>query len=197
MGKGFVIFSIIFMCVGWAVLFLLAFETGISFFSKTAPSLPSQRKMRKAVANEITKHYGNAKTVLDIGSGWGGMARGIARILPGARVIGIEKFLLPFSYSFIIWILFGPRNARFFMGDAFKFINREKGKGNGNYDFDIGIAYLLTPMMPKVEKVMDKFKVLITLDFPLPNASATRTIKLHKDHLGQHYLYVYENADIC
>ncbi|MCL2331783.1 MAG: hypothetical protein FWC61_04575 [Proteobacteria bacterium] len=164
----------------------LAIEMFAAKVRREAPEVPSSAHLRAAVISEIRKHYSDAKTVLDIGSCYGGMARIIARNFPKMRVLGTERMPLPFTFSKIARIFWREKNVNFRFGDAFRFIKKSDG-------YDIGTAYLLTPMMPRVESVADKFRVLLVLDFPLPNRRPTRKFKLHKDLLGQHWLYVYEN----
>ncbi|MCL2018039.1 MAG: class I SAM-dependent methyltransferase [Alphaproteobacteria bacterium] len=171
-------------------LFLLVFvilfsiEVGITLFRRTAPQLPSQKKLRDAVIGEINSCYPNEHTIMDIGSGWGGMVRRIARKFPKMRVTGIELMPLAFCCSWLSWLILGPKNARFMMGNAIKCIS------NG-MSADIAICYSGTSLMKEFAPLADKFKIVLALDFPLPGHVPVRTIKLHKDHLGQHMLYVY------
>ncbi|MCL2538674.1 MAG: class I SAM-dependent methyltransferase [Alphaproteobacteria bacterium] len=166
-------------------MILLCLEVGATFIIRSAPEVPSSRRLRDAVAAEIRKNYPDAKTAIDVGSGWGGMARRVAREFPKMKVTGAELMPLAFICSWIARAVFGPRNCRFVLGDAVKFIKKSKG-------FDIGICYSGTGLMRAVAPVKNKFKIIIALDFPLPDAKPTRTIQLHKDTLGQHVLYVYE-----
>jgi len=166
-------------------LILLSIEVGITFFRKTAPQYPSQRKLRDAVIAEIRAHYPKATTAIDIGSGWGGMVRRVGKEFPKMQVVGVELMLLAFSYSWTMRLVFGPRNVKFIMGNAIEYIARSSGS-------DIAICYSGPPLMAAVKPLAGKFKVIISLDFPLPHRKATRTIKLHKDKLGQHMLYIYE-----
>jgi hypothetical protein len=62
---------------------------------------------------------------------------------------------------------------------------------NEDQKFDVGIAYLLTPEMKNVENFLSRFKMLMAVDFPLPDVRAAEKIKLHQDMFGQHWLYVY------
>ena len=183
----------------WVIFVVLVFWFGIEFWlgpvGRAAPKIPSSRGLRDAVVKEIQKHYPDAKMVLDIGSCYGGMARMVARVLPNAHVIGVEKMLGAFMVSKILRIFWQERNVNFVRADFFKFIEKQ-ARGKNAPMFDIGVAYLLTSMMDRVEAVADDFRVMLVLDFPLPNRKPTRKYKLHKDFLGQHWLYVYENKKI-
>lgn len=164
---------------------LWGIEIFIASFQKVAPQVPSNFKMRQAVVDEIRKYYPNTKRVLDIGCCYGGMANMIGKNFKNMSVTGVEKMVTPYSYAKIVNAIFGPKNVKFVFGDAFKFIE-------SSAKFDIGVAYLFPSMMKKVKQVAKKFDVLIILDFPLPDVKPKRIIKLNKNHLGQHYMYVYE-----
>lgn len=179
----FLIFAILFSIL----LILFYIEAGITFFRRTAPQLPSERKLRDAVVSEIRKHYPDARTAIDIGSGWGGMARRIAREFPNMRVVGVELMPLAFACSRLARLFLGPRNCRFVMGDAIKYAARAKNK-----QFDIAVCYSGDRLMKAVAPLAGRFKVVLSLDFPMPGKKAARVIKLHKDRLGQHMLYVYK-----
>jgi hypothetical protein len=150
-----------------------------------APKVQSSRRLRDAVVRELGKMDFNS--VCDIGSGFGGMCERVARAFPSARVFGIEIMPMPFIMS-IVARFFGliPRRVNFKLGNFFSRVKKSDG-------FDVGISYQLPNASKRVEsEIMDKFKILIVLDFPLPNRAPTRKIKLHRDFLGQHWLYVYE-----
>ena len=218
----FIIFEIL------LAVFLILFyiEVGITFFRKTAPELPSGQKLRDAVIAEIRSRYPDAGTAVDIGSGWGGMARRMAREFPKMQVTGIELMPLSFACSWLARLFFGPRNCRLVRGDVVRYLSKRHNnahpgrcaatppaegnsvcpagsdnsppqegcprRGRGGLLFDIAVCYSGVQLMKAIAPLADRFGVLISLDFPLPNTKATRTIKLHKDKLGQHMLYVYE-----
>ena len=165
------------------IVIFIAFEQMIHIFMDHAPSIAAGPKSRKAVIEEISKNFPNAKTLIDIGSGWGTMALAISKKIPKLKVSGIEIMFAPFSLAYIMSLF--KKNVKFVFGDAFKYLKDNK--------FDIGIAYLLTSEMRDVEKFLSNFKVLLALDFPMPGIEPTRKIKLHKDFIRQHWLYVYKN----
>jgi hypothetical protein len=156
-------------------------------FNESAIPIPSAKPLRIAVARQIKKYYSNAETILDIGSGWGGMSRFLARQFPDKKVTGIELMLMPFTYSKITNWICCVGNVRFVRANAFKFLRKSEN------NFDIGVAYLLTPAMAELSDFHDKLGAVLALDFPFPNIKPTRKINLHyKDCLGEHWLYVYE-----
>jgi len=167
-------------------LLLLSVEVGVGLFFGKAPEVPSSTKLRNAVVSEIRARYPDAKTVIDIGSGWGGMTRRIACEFSGASVTGIELMPLSFGCSALAKLFAGPANAKFVIGDAIKFIKNSDG-------FDVGVCYCGTALMKDIPSLSDKFKLIISLDFPIPNVRPIKIIKLHNDGLGQHVMYVYKN----
>ncbi len=170
------------------IIFLLFFciDFFIAATFKLPPEVPSARLSRQAVINEIKKYYSDKKSLVDIGSGWGGLVFGLAREFPKMFITGVEMMPQPFIVSVISKFFKRIRNAKIVFGDAVKYVRKNK-------HFDICVAYQLTSVMGRIEKLKDKFDVMLVLDFPLPNTVPTRSIKLHKDMLGQHYLYIYEN----
>jgi len=166
------------------VLFAIGTELLLHRIFRKSPSLASGNKLRDAVIQQILCDSPNAKTIIDIGSGWGGLTREIARKFSNAQVFGAELFPMPYLYSWLRSIFF--KNTKFIYGDAFKLLK------NTNQNFDIGITYLLPEQMAEVRPFMKRFKTLIAIDFPLPDVVPSRKIKLHKDHLGQHWIFVYQ-----
>lgn len=173
---------VVFASLIWAVEYVVA------LVKKIPPEMPSGRKMRMAVISEIKKYCPNATSIIDIGSGFGGMALKIARAFPGAGVIGVER--MPFAYvcSWIFTFFYFQSNLKFKRDRFTQFMQDKK--------FDVGVSYSGPSLMAQVEDVFqeNKFKVVISVDFPLPNVKPVRTIKLHRDMLGQHTLYIYENG---
>lgn len=166
------------------VLFAVSIEHAICFIRKHAPSIPSGNKVRKTIVNHIFNECPDAKTIVDIGSGWGGMARTVAKHKPSVRIIGLE--FMPMPYIFASLRNLCRKNIKFVFGDAFKYLK------NTDKKFDIGIVYLLTPEMGYVKDVISKFKMLFVLNYPLPNIKPTKKIKLHNNFMGQNCLYIYK-----
>ncbi|MDR2269087.1 MAG: hypothetical protein LBD94_02785 [Rickettsiales bacterium] len=180
-----------------AVVIVVCFSAGLDFFisalRRNAPEIPSSAKLRAAIVREIAENYPDAKTVLDIGACYGGMARAVAVKFPDKKVFGIEIMPAPYLVSRILKFFRGPKNMGLIFGDGMKFVEKSDG-------FDIGITWLLSPMMGRVEKISGKFGVMLVLDFKLPNKTPTRVIKLHatgaRASAPFHILYVYENPRI-
>ena len=175
------ILVVILVCTLWLFIFYIFFSKKIR---NSAPVFPSSRKLRKIVACEIRKNYKNSKNILDIGSGFGGLARKIACENPHHRIYAVEQIYLLVAISRLSNI-FSRRKVKFLHADVFEFIKKSR-------KFDIGVAYLFPPMMPQIEKIRTEFDVLIILDFPLPNVKFSRKIEINKGKLSQRIIYIYE-----
>lgn len=161
-----------------------------AFIRHQPPFVPANEKMRRAVAGEILAHYPNAKTVVEVGSGHGYLARHIARRCK-VRVFALEN--MPFSvFMSKIWGMFGAWRCKTVWCDAFEWMDNRKEP------IDIAVAYLGPEMTTRLKEYNDKFEVLMSLDFELPDEDPVRTIDLgpgYTRYLGKKYphrLYVYE-----
>lgn len=158
--------------------------------SKKPPFVPAIDTECAAVVQQINLYYPHAKTVLELGSGYGGLARYIARNT-SAHVVGVER--MPAS-AFISWVSdkLHRVNSRTVWGDVFQYLKNMGGR------VDIAVAY----MGPKVTQVLadysNKFDVLISVDFAVPEIKPRRVIDVCKGYTRYagkkypHRLYVYE-----
>jgi len=164
-------------------------ERTICLIRRQVPLVPSSRALRDAVIKEIKNHYPSMKTVCDIGSGYGGLARRIAHECD-MRVVALENMTLPALMSKIADKIVRT-NSKTIWKDAFKYISESGG-------FDIAVAYLGPGVNKRLVEVGDKVRVLITLDVPVPGLAAVRIIDLPKGctrygcEKYPHRLFVYE-----
>lgn len=154
------------------------------------PMVASNRILRRTVINEIKSHYPHAKTICEIGSGFGGLARTVARNTR-ANVYALEN--MPFSafVSKTVDTLSLCKNNKTVWCDAFEYLN------NTDKKFDVAIAFLGPTLTPKLKKYTNKIRVLISLDFAIPTLSPTRIIEIgrgytiYKKVKYPHRLFVY------
>lgn len=101
---------------------LLSLSLVLGVLRHGAPPMPSSTKLRNAVLDALlTLDRRSALppgALFDIGSGWGGMARRLARHFPDRAVIGIEPLWVPYCVSVTVRFLFGPENLQFRYGYA-------------------------------------------------------------------------------
>lgn len=155
------------------------------------PLVTSPKKLRKQVICEITSNYPNAKNICELGSGFGGLARMIAR-KTNANVYALEN--MPFSafisktYDF----LSRCKNNKTIYCDAFDYLKKT------HRHFDIAIAYLGPHTTPRIKNHHKKIDILISLDFEIPELTPKRVIELKHGYIiynkikYPHRLFVYE-----
>lgn len=154
------------------------------------PFVPANKKMRHVVISEILSHYGNAATVCEIGAGHGGLARYIARHC-NVRVVALENMPFAASVSKVLGILSWGRCQTVWC-DAFEWLDKVPEP------IDVAVAYLGPNLTPRLSKYGDKIKVLLSLDFEIPNMRPVRIIDVYDGYTiygGKKYphrLFVYE-----
>lgn len=157
-----------------------------------APLVASSGVSRRMVVEQIAKYYNESKNICEIGSGFGGMARAIAK-QTNANVYALEN--MPFSafVSKICDCLSGGQNNHTVWCDAFEYLDKTNKK------FDVAIAYLEPKTTRMILKYKNKIDVLISLDFEIKGLKATRIIDVSKDGYTiykkikyPHRLFVYE-----
>lgn len=168
---------------------VLNIEKTIRHIKRKAPLHPSDTVLRNATVSEIKKHYSWAKTACDIGSGHGGLARKIAREC-SMRVTALENMFSPALFSKISDIPMCGKSKTLWV-DAFKYLEKSDG-------FDLAVAYLGPETMDQLLLHRNKFRVLITLDFPIKRVRAKRIITMPNGYTRYgnkkypHKLFVYE-----
>ena len=162
------------------------------FVRRQIPFVPSERALRRETVREIISHYPHAKTVVEIGAGYGGMARKIARNT-GAQVYAIENMPFTFFMLRLLNLLMCARRCTPIRADAFKYLTETKRH------FDIGIAYLGPGPNKKLAQFANKFNVIITLDAPIAGLKPTRIVDLSRYGFTRwngvpypHMLFIYE-----
>lgn len=158
--------------------------------SKKPPFVPAIDTERAAVVQQINLYYPHAKTVLELGSGYGGLARYIARNT-NACVIGVER--MP-ATALISWGLdkLYRANSRTVWGDVFQYLENMGGRA------DIAVAYMGPNVTSGLIAYSKKFDVLISVDFAVPKIKPRRVIDVcngYTRYAGKKYphrLYVYE-----
>ena len=158
--------------------------------SKQPPFVPAIDAECAAVANQINVFYPRAKTVLELGSGYGGLARYIARNT-NACVIGVER--MP-ATALISWGLdkLCRVKSRTVWGDVFQYLENMDGQA------DIVVAYMGPEVTAGLVRYANKFNVLISVDFEIPEIKTVRVVDVcdgctrYRGKKYPHRLYVYE-----
>lgn len=159
-----------------------------SHFKVQPPMVPANQKSKKLIAEYINEHYKDAKTVFELGSGFGGVARYIARHT-NKKVTAIENMY--FSYYVSRFLdLFCRAPSKTILYDMFEYLDNNK--------CDIAIAYLDPELTERLLKYKHKIHVLISVDFEMQTHKPTHIIDLGKGFtrlngkLYPHKLFIYE-----
>ena len=115
------------------------------------------------------KKYKNVHSVCEIGAGYGVLARYVARKCD-VSVTALENVWFTYFIASICRILPGGNKVRNVCADAFEYLKGE------NVHFNIGIAYLCPEVNDCLMDFMDKFDVLILLDFPTSGVAPVRVV---------------------
>ena len=163
----------------------------VGYIWRQIPCVSSSRVLRRAVATEIQK-YKNVKSVCEIGSGYGGLARFVARKC-NVDVVAVENVWFTFAVSYVLSLFFCGNRVQHVCADAFEYLKNE------NLHFDVGLAYLGPKVNDELRDLMSRFDVLICLDVPMSNAKPVRVVdvgcgytKFGKEKYP-HKLFFYEN----
>ncbi|MCP4392893.1 MAG: hypothetical protein GY804_01275 [Alphaproteobacteria bacterium] len=169
----------VFMIILAFIILLIAFPF-IFFVFYLAPPVPSTNKSRCAVVDNIHKHAQNAQTILEIGSGWGGMTRMAAKSFPDKKIISYEISLVPYLFTRIVFLIFPCKNVELHYGDAFKAIDK------GEIKPECTIFYLCSGL----EEKMAQYKgMIISVNFPIKNRQSLANDSV--DDVLKSSVYVY------
>ncbi len=156
------------------------------------PLVSSARHLRRNTIEQIVKYYNKSKNICEIGSGFGGLARAVAKQTK-ANVYALEN--MPFSafISKTCDLLSGCKNNHTIWCDAFEYLAKTNKK------FDVAIAYLGPTSTGKIQKYKNKVRVLISLAFEIKDLEPARVIDLSEYGFTvynkikyPHKLFIYE-----
>ena len=151
--------------------------------------MASSKYLRRALVNEIDKHFPHATSLCDIGAGYGGLARYVAKHRK-ISVVALEN--MPFTITVARIINFITRSrVQIIKCDAFEYLKTSPR-------FDIGVAYLGPNVNHRLAEYVDKFNVIITFDVPIDGLKPTRIIDVghgntrYGFHKYPHKLFIYD-----
>lgn len=153
------------------------------------PFVASAKHLRRAVVRTINKYYPNATSIVDIGAGYGGLARYIARNCD-ATVVALENMPFTITVSRIAnW--FARTRIQIIKCDAFEYLKSSPR-------FDIGVAYLGPNTNYRLAEYTKQFDMIITLDVPIDELKPTHIIDVghgstrYGRYKYPHKLFVYD-----
>ena len=175
-----IIFLTILACLLIASLLLII---GYSLKTGVVP-MPSLHSEQKTVLS-ILAEYKGIRTATDLGSGWGGLARRIARGLPDYRVSAVERSLIPHLFSRLLSYTAGGR-AVFCIRSNFLKLKLEHEHAY--------ITYLSSPVMKqlrrKFEAEQPRGGILISIAFAMPGWTPVKVVI--SPNVFHTPVYVYE-----
>lgn len=122
------------------LLFIVVLLVNEAYQSRLGvPCMPTMPRARRRMLSLIPPGEG---PIVELGSGWGGMAVAAARAHPGRQVTGLELSLFPYLFS---RLRPRPKNLSIRRADFFKY---------PLHDADAVLCYLTNPLM---EKLRPKF----------------------------------------
>ena len=122
--------------------------------------------------------------IYELGSGWGGVAFGLADKYPESRVVGFELSIIPWLYSRLKIAMLAPNNltfklTSFFMADL--------------SDADLVVCYLMPKTMARLsEKLAQELKpgaLVLSNSFALPGWQSVDDFVIQDANLSHIYLY--------
>jgi hypothetical protein len=166
------------------IVLLLVFSAYYTYYSwKTGvPTVSTSKDVREKMAALIPPgpHH-----VVEMGSGWGGLAIAAAKARPDCKITAIEYSVVPVLVS-RLRLLFNPgvKNLEFLRRDFFDLSLR---------DADVVFCYLLVPMLkrlrPKFLAELPENAVIISNTYQIPDWTPERTEKLDKFFESGIYIY--------
>jgi hypothetical protein len=179
-----ILISIVLLQLGFAVFFLLLILYFSSALFVWPPSIPTDRKSRRYIAELIGRKYppDAAIKIVDLGSGYGHLVRTLSKAFSRAEITGVELLRLPYIYSKFIF----ARNKRIkiIKGDI--------------YHHDLSEYDVLVFFLRKDHKVDEKIKneikkgaIVVSNNFPLKTYEP-KEIKEIADVFAKRTIYFYE-----
>ncbi len=162
----------------------------ISAVRHNIPFVPSASVLRDAVVREIRHNYKDAKTVCEIGSGYGALARKISKEC-NVNVVALENMPFTFFIAKCADVLTRAGRVKTLWCDAFEYLD-------AGHKFDIGVAYLGPWVNGRLAKYKQNFRVLITLDVPVPGLKPVKIVDVGRGYTRYgrykypHKLFIYE-----
>lgn len=162
-------FLLFFVLLAALSLIYYTFKLGIS-------PMPSHRQVKKCLPRILPE----CSMIYELGSGWGGMARFMAKARPNSRVVGFEKSLIPWAFS----LLKTRQNLYFHRRDFFdEKLDR----------VDCIYVYLFPKAMErlkaKLENEAKEGTIVISYVFAIPGWKPTEVFTLNDLYKSKLYIY--------
>jgi len=184
------------LLVAMSVTLVAALLIVIQTTGTGAAPVPSNRAMRSAMSRFLSEDLERLSAdplsarpmrVVDLGSGWGGLTRMLAAEHPSVTFTGVEVSIIPWAWSRVTLLTFGPANARFERRDLHRALDEHAS---------IFLAYLSPRHMESLarelrERPRDATRdtVIISAAFALPGFTPDAVLQLHDLYRTPVYRY--------
>lgn len=176
----------------YAYFFIKIFEYWYcAAIRKQVPFVPSSEKLRIAVVEQINAYFKNAKNIVEVGSGFGGLARYVAK-KTNVNVVALENMIFSALVSKFLDLFQRNKKSKTVWIDAFEYLK------NTNEKFDVALAYLGPEATPLLKNFANKIDFFISLDFEIEGLKPVRVFDLksgyviYKHRKYPHKLFVYD-----
>jgi hypothetical protein len=153
--------AVVVACVALAALSLI-----VSTLRLGIGPLPTSRKVRALMLSLCPED--TRGTVYELGSGWGGLARALARRCPQAQIIGVEAALLPWAFSRLVLALAPLPNLELRRADFFTLPLDGAS---------LAVCYLFTGAMQQLSARLAPATRVVTSTFALPGRTPAQTVR--------------------
>jgi hypothetical protein len=143
--------------------------------------LPTSRKVRALMLSLVPED--TRGTVYELGSGWGGLARALARRCPHASVVGVEAALLPWAFSRLTLALAPIPNLELRHADFFTLPLDGAS---------LAVCYLFTGAMQRLGARLAPTTSVVTSTFALPGRTPVQTVRADDLYRTPIYRYARE-----
>ncbi len=164
----------------------IIWSTVIAGISPMPSSKKAQQAVMQLVEASIDKMEGDASggTIVDLGSGWGGLVIRLAQTYPDRKVVGYELSPIPWFISLCIAKCLGLNNLKVYRRD---FLKADLSAAS------IMVCYLFPEGMVALEGRLAELpaacRYLISNNFALPSYKPEGTIQLDDFYRSPVYLY--------
>jgi trans-aconitate methyltransferase len=146
------------------------------------PPMPTTAKVSDAIFDLIPAGFDGS--VVELGAGWGSLAISLARRLPAAHVIAVERSPVPWLVARAAHAVLRLPNLAIRRGNFFRMqLN----------DVDLVVCYLMGEAMrhlgPKLRAELRPGSLIISNTFALPGWEPERTIEVTDMYQTRVYLY--------
>ena len=137
------------------------------------------------------------RRIYELGSGWGGLSRRIAREHPDIPVVGVERSLVPWLFSTLVLAVWGPSNLGFRFADLTTLsIGEPQRRGDSTCSEaadgpEVIIAYLSSRHMERLAAMLPAGHhiTVISAAFALPGRRPDREIRVRDMYRTPVYRY--------